>query len=135
MAALAEEGPGEGYAAIAAAFLRAASRDSEERLILNVRNRGRLPGLDDDAIVDVPCTVTADGPRSLPVDPLPSAEQDLVGRVKEIERATIRAALEGSRRLALEALAAHPVVPSRDAAERILASYLAAFPDLAERLR
>src|SRR5205814_968432 len=97
-----DEGPGEaGYAAIAASFLRAAGGSSEETLILNVANRGRLPFLDDDAVVEVPCAVGPDGPRPLPVGALPAPQRDLVARVKEVERLAIRAAVEGSARLAL----------------------------------
>ena len=131
-----DEGPGElGYAAIAAAFLRAvASPGYETRLTLNVANRGRLGFLDDDAVVEVACDVGPHGPRARAARPLPRAQADLVARVKEVERTTIRAAVEGSRRLALEAVAAHPVVPSRAVAERIVDDYLAALPELAARL-
>jgi 6-phospho-beta-glucosidase len=131
-----DEGPGEaGYAAIAASFLRAVASDRPETLVLDVPNRGRLPFLDDRAIVEVSCSVTDAGPAPALVGTLPPAQADLVARVKEVERMTVRAALEGSRRLALAAMAAHPVVPSRGAAERILEGYLAALPDLAHRLR
>jgi len=135
-----DEGPGEaGYAAIAASFLRAAnpppSGPGEQALILNVPNKGRLPFLDDEAVVEIPCAVGPGGPRPLEVGTLPDRQRELVARVKEVERLTIRAAVEGSRRLALEALAAHPVVPSREAAEAILAGYLAEQPGLREALR
>jgi 6-phospho-beta-glucosidase len=130
------EGPGEaGYAAIAATFLRAVNRNANEVLVLNVRNGGRLPFLDDDAVVEVPCMVSQAGPMSLSVGELPPEQQKLVARVKEVERTTIRASLEGSRAVAVDAMASHPVVPTRAAAERILAGYLEAFPDLARRLR
>ena len=130
------EGPGEaGYAAIAATFLRALNRNANEVLVLNVKNGGRLPFLDDDAVVEVPCMVSQAGPTSLSVGELPPEQQKLVARVKEVERTTIRASLEGSRAVALDAMASHPVVPTRAAAERILAGYLEAFPDLARRLR
>lgn len=131
-----DEGPGEaGYAAVAAVFLRAVAGDGSDPIVLDVANRGRLPFLDDDAVVEVPCAVGPGGPRPLPVGRLPGPQADLVARVKEVERTTLEAAATGSRALALAALAAHPVVPSRAAAERILAGYLGAFPDLAERLR
>jgi 6-phospho-beta-glucosidase len=130
------DGPSEaGYAAVAAAFLRAVARDTHDVLVLNVRNNGRLSFLDDEAVVEVPCVVSRAGPRSLPGRPLPSEQQHLVAGVKDVERTTIRSALQGSCALALEALAAHPVVPSRDVAERILHGYLTAFPSLAARLR
>jgi 6-phospho-beta-glucosidase len=51
--------------------------------------------------------------------------------VKEVERLTIRAAREGSRSLALEALAHHPLVPSSAVAEQILADYTARQPAVA----
>jgi 6-phospho-beta-glucosidase len=59
----------------------------------------------------------------------------MVARVKEVERLTIKAAVTGSRALALEALAAHPVMTSRSTAERILDAYMARLPMLAETLR
>lgn len=130
------EGPGEaGYAAIAATFLRALARNASDVLVLNVTNGGRLPFLDADAVVEVPCVVSQAGPSSLPVGELPPEQQQLVARVKEVERTAIRASLEGSRALALDAMAAHPVVPTRAAAERILGGYFEAFPDLARRLQ
>jgi alpha-galactosidase/6-phospho-beta-glucosidase family protein len=45
-------------------------------------------------------------------------------RVKKYERLTIQAALEGSYELAVEALAAHPLVPSLTVAQEILADYI-----------
>jgi 6-phospho-beta-glucosidase len=129
-------GPGEaGYAAIAAAFLDAVAGGRGGDLILNVANRGRLPFLNDDAVVEVSCRVSRDGPHVLPGRELPPAAAELAARIKEVERLTIRAAVEGSRSLALEAMVSHPVMTSRAAAERILDGYFAAFPELAERLR
>jgi 6-phospho-beta-glucosidase len=54
--------------------------------------------------------------------------------VKDVERLTIRASAEGSRSLAVEALALHPLVPSQAIAERILAGYLERQPLLASLL-
>jgi 6-phospho-beta-glucosidase len=132
----AARGPEEsGYAAVAAAFVRAVGTNSGEMLTLNVANNGRLPNLDDDAVVEVTCRVTTEGPSPLPGRPLPDEQRELVGRIKDVERLTIDAAVRGRRDLALRALATHPVVGSEEAAGRILAGYLAAFPDLAARLR
>jgi 6-phospho-beta-glucosidase len=124
-----------GYAAIAAGFLGAVQGHGTAELMLNVANCGRLEFLDDDAVVEVSCRVTPGGPQVLPGNPLPPESAELVARVKEVERLTIRAAVDGSRSLALEALAAHPIVTSRAVAERILDGYLAAWPSLAERLQ
>lgn len=130
------ESPGEaGYAAIAASFLRAVAGDSGETLILDVANRGRLSFLDDDAVVEVPCTVGRADLSVVEGAALAGRQRELVARVKEVERLTIRAAMEGSRALALEAIAAHPVVPSREVAGRILAGYLDGHADLRALLR
>jgi 6-phospho-beta-glucosidase len=123
-----------GYATVAAEFLEATSRDEDGTMILNVAN-GPLTELDADAVVEVPCLVSRTGVRPRAFGSLPQSQTGLVARIKEVERTTIRAALEGSRALALDALAAHPVVPSREAAERILTGYLAALPPLARALQ
>lgn len=123
-----------GYAGIAAAFVRATSDGRPDALVLNVPNRGRIDVLDDDAVVETACAVTHEGPRLRNGASLPSAQAELVATVKSVERMTISAATERSRALALDALAAHPLVPSRRAAEEILSGYLSALPDLAARL-
>jgi len=48
-----------------------------EDLVLNVANRGRLPFMDDEAVVEVPCTVGTAGPEPLAVGTLPSAQPGL----------------------------------------------------------
>jgi 6-phospho-beta-glucosidase len=131
-----DEGPGAaGYAAIAASFLGAARGDGGSTLVVNAANRGRLPFLPDDAVIEAPCAVGPAGLTPLPCGPLSARQRDLVERVKEVERLTIRAAVEGSARLALDAIAANPIVPSRAVAERIFAGYLAGHRDLREHLR
>jgi 6-phospho-beta-glucosidase len=131
----AARGPDEsGYAAVAAGFVRAVGGNTGDILALNVANNGRLQFLDDDAVVEVTCRVTREGPSPIPGRRLPNAQEELVGRIKNVERLTIEAAVHGRRDLALRALAAHPVVGSEDTASRILAGYLDAFPDLAARL-
>jgi 6-phospho-beta-glucosidase len=132
----AQEGPGEaGYAAIAASFLRAVGGSRPRALILDTANGSRMPFLDPGAVVEAPAMVGAGAVVPLPVGLLPPEQRDLVARVKDVERTTIRAARDRSASLALEAIAAHPVVPSREIAERILAGYLDRHPDLRERLR
>jgi 6-phospho-beta-glucosidase len=57
-----------------------------------------------------------------------------VQTVKAVERLAIAAAETGSRRLAHEALALHPLVESVSTASAILDGYLAGHPALAESL-
>jgi 6-phospho-beta-glucosidase len=126
-----DEQPAGGYEAAALAVLEALAGAEARVLILNVANRGALPFLDRDAVVEVPALAGPGGVRPLAAGELPAEARDLVVRVKEVERLTIRAAAEGSRALALEAIAHHPLVPSPAVAERILADYVARQPALA----
>jgi 6-phospho-beta-glucosidase len=130
-----DEGPGEaGYSAIAASFVRAVAGDRSETLILNAPNASRISALRREAVIEAPCRVADGTIEPLPLAPLPELERDLVVRIKEVERLTLRAAREGSATLALEAIAAHPVVPSREVARRILDGYLEQHRALRERL-
>jgi 6-phospho-beta-glucosidase len=130
-----EEADEEGYALVASAFLRAVRHDNPQTVVLDVPNRGHLPFLSDDAIVELPCAVSSSGVSSLPATELSPAQQELVVRVKNSEQLTIRASLECSASLALEALASHPIVPSRSIAELILSQYVERHPVLRANLR
>ena len=120
-----------GYEKVALALMRAIAHDERTTLILNVRNRSTLSILDTDAVVEVPCVVDASGPRPLVIDPLPDYAQALVCSVKAVERAVIEAATQGSRAVAVKALALHPLVDSVNVARRILDGYLQRIPQLA----
>jgi 6-phospho-beta-glucosidase len=114
----------EGYAAVATDFLLAVSAAEERRLILNTANGDRLGGIGANEVVEVTCAVSMDGVRPMPGCPLPSEAANLVARIKEVERLTLLAGSSGSAADAVEAIAAHPVVPSRDMAERIWSGYV-----------
>jgi 6-phospho-beta-glucosidase len=126
-----DEQPAGGYEAAALAVLEALSGAEARVLILNVIGRGALPFVDRDAVVEVPAVVGPGGVRPLAAGELPREARELVVRVKEVERLTIRAAAQGSRALALEAIAHHPLVPSPAVAQRILADYMARQPAVA----
>ena len=120
-----------GYDKVALAIMRAIANDEPADLILNVRNNGTLVDLDTDAVIEVPCHVDSNGPKPSKVDQLPDYARGLVVNAKYVERCTIEAALGGSRRDALKALAHHPLVDSVRVADRLLEDYIANFPQLA----
>ena len=128
----AEDEPG-GYEAEAMAVVEAITADAGAVRILNVANRSALPFLDERAVVEVPCVVSASGVRPLAVGPVPDHARALVETVKAVERTTIDAALTGSTSLAVKALALHPLVPSVTAAREIFAGYRERMPALEER--
>jgi 6-phospho-beta-glucosidase len=120
-----------GYERVALALMRAVARDERATLILNVRNRSALPGLDADAVVEVPCLVDANGAHPVSVAPLPYHALGLVAAVKAVEREVLAAAESGSREAAMRAFALHPLVDSVAVARRLLDAYRAEHPGLA----
>ncbi|MGW6025151.1 6-phospho-beta-glucosidase [Streptomyces sp. NPDC055099] len=120
-----------GYEKVALALMRAIARDERTTLILNVRNRTTLSALDADAVIEVPCSVDANGAHPMAVDPLPGHATGLVCAVKAVEREILAAAESGSRATAVKAFALHPLVDSVAVARRLVEGYKAVHPGLA----
>lgn len=126
----AEDLDGGGYEEVALAVMRAIARDEPTRLIVNTRGRGALPGLDPDAVAELPCMVDGSGAHPLAAAPLTGHQEGLVRSVKAVERDVIEAVRTGSRTAALRAFATHPLVDSVGAAHTLLEEYTRAFPEL-----
>jgi 6-phospho-beta-glucosidase len=122
-----------GYHEMALSVVEAIVEDSSAVLIVNTQNRGALPFLADDDVVEVPAVVRAAGVFPLATR-VPNAKQALIAQVKAFERATVRALERASVDDAGAALAAHPVVPSEEVATRILRDYRRRIPTLAAAL-
>ena len=120
---------GEGYEGVATAVMTAAVRRLKAPLVLNVPNGGAIRGLRDDDVVEVTCMMDEHGAHPLAQGTTPEPALALLEPVKEYERLTVRAAVEGSYALALAALTAHPLVGSPGLARSILDDYLAAHGD------
>jgi 6-phospho-beta-glucosidase len=112
----------EGYSAVALNVIEALV-GNPAALILNVPNRGAVPGMADDDVVEVTCHVGSGVVRPIAVGPIPDHALGLMKTVKAYERLTIQAAVEGSYALAAKALALHPLVPSYNIARAILDDY------------
>ncbi|MEV4178416.1 6-phospho-beta-glucosidase [Nonomuraea sp. NPDC049709] len=120
-----------GYEGIALALMAAIARGEPATMILNVRNGAAVPGLPEEAVVEIPCAVDGSGVRPLATRPLPGSFLGLAQQVKAVEQTVIEAALTGSSRLAVAAFALHPLVDSVTTARRLLDGYRARIPELA----
>ncbi|UNO41972.1 6-phospho-beta-glucosidase [Streptomyces sp. MST-110588] len=87
--------------------------------VVNVLNNGTLPFLPDDAVIEVPATVSASGAAPLPVRPLEPLYAGLVAAVTAYEHLALDAALKGGRERVFDALLAHPLVGQIAYAERL----------------
>lgn len=124
-----------GYEDVALRVLASLARDRGDTTILNVRNRGAIPGLGADSVVEVPCLVDGNGARPVAAEAPQPHFAALLGAVKSAEQDVVAAALQRSRPLALRGMAAHPLVDSVSAATRALDRYAAAFPELSDFAR
>ena len=121
---LLERRGGAFYSDAAAALIASLHAGTGDVQVVNVRNDGAIGNLATDDVVEVSCTVDADGAHPIAVDPLPPEMHALVAHVKDYERLTIAAALSGSRSEALMALLANPLVPDLDTAQPLLDALL-----------
>ena len=91
--------------------------------VVNVRNRGTLPFLDDDAVIETRAAVGPDGIRAHAAPPVPPLASGLIAHVARYEELGIDAALHGGRDRVVRALLAHPLIGQYDTAN-ILADRL-----------
>jgi 6-phospho-beta-glucosidase len=109
-----------GYDKIALATMRAIYFNLGIVLPLNVPNRGNLPELADEDIVEIPCRVDRNGAHPLHVGRIPEQVRQLVLRVKEYERRTLAAASTRAESEAVAALSCNPLVPSAKLARQLV---------------
>ena len=93
--------------------------------VVNVRNDGRLPFLDDDHVIEAPAEVDAKGAHALAVDAVEPIYAGLIAHVAAYERLALDAALHGGRNRVFAALLAHPLVGQIDLAEGLTDRLLA----------
>ncbi|GAA4712800.1 family 4 glycosyl hydrolase [Phytohabitans rumicis] len=92
---------------------------------VNVRNRGTLPFLPDDAVIEVTCAVDRDGATPRPVKAVGPALSGLIAAVSGYEELALAAALHGGRSRVYEALLAHPLIGQHEQADALADEVLA----------
>ena len=89
-------------------------------MAVNVPNRGYIPNVADGAIVEVGATVDAGG---IHPDPMPPIVEPIAGHIAtqvDLQNLIVRAALEGNKELALQAVLQDPASPGDEAACRAM---------------
>ncbi|MFE2142875.1 6-phospho-beta-glucosidase [Streptomyces sp. NPDC059456] len=93
--------------------------------VVNTLNRGTLPFLPDDAVVEVQARVDRSGPVPLAAPRLDPLYAGLVAQVTAYEDLALDAAVRGGRERVFKALLAHPLVGQFDLAEGLTDRLLA----------
>lgn len=103
-----------GYAGVALRYIDIISNCEKGEMIFCTKNKGAIPTLEDNDIVEITCDVTHDGifPHKFNESDIDSYAMELIRRVKLYERNAANAILNRDRNMAVEALALHPLVES-----------------------
>ena len=107
------------YSEAAVALLASLANGTGDVQVVNLRNRGTLPFLDDDAVIEVPAVIGTAGAEAVPLTPLHPTMRGLVAHVSAYEELAVDAALHGGRHRVAAALLAHPLVGQYDLAGRL----------------
>jgi 6-phospho-beta-glucosidase len=94
--------------------------------VVNVRNNGTLPFLDDQAVIEVSATVNRSGVVPLPQAPVPPMFRGLIAHVSAYEELALDAAIRGGRDRVEDALLAHPLIGQTDLATKLADALVAA---------
>jgi 6-phospho-beta-glucosidase len=107
------------YSEAAVALLASLTAGTGDVQVVNVRNAGTLPFLPDDAVIEVPATIGADGARPVPADPVGPLQRGLISAVSAYEELAVEAAIHGGRERVEMAMLAHPLIGQADLARRL----------------
>jgi 6-phospho-beta-glucosidase len=127
--ALLEKRGGAYYSEAAAQLIASLHDGAGDAQVVDVRNDGALDGLPDDAVVEVPARIDAEGAHVSTLSPMGPEMLGLVQQVKAYERLTVQAAVDGDREAALKALLANPLVARYNVARPLLDALLDANRD------
>ena len=117
-AELAERG-GAYYSEAAAALMADFATGAGAIHVVNTPNRGAIPGLPGDDVVEVSAVVDASRIEPVHVPELRADVDALVRTVKDFELLTVQAAVDGDRDAAIRALVTNPLGPSITQAPRV----------------
>ncbi len=116
---------GAHYSEAAVQLMKSIHNNANDLQVVNVRNEGLIDFLPADAVIEANCVIGSMGARPIAltrrVNPL---IRGLLQQVKAYEELTVEAAVHGDKDNALQALIAHPLVPSIAVAKLLLADIL-----------
>jgi 6-phospho-beta-glucosidase len=114
------------YSLAAVRLMASLHADTGDIQVVDMRNDGAIPGLPDEAVVELPAVVDADGAHPLPQRALPPEMLGLVHHAKAYEHLAVGAARSGSRDQVVRALLANPLVGQYPLAAELADELLAA---------
>ena len=109
--ALLDKRGGHKYSLAACSLIDSIANDKNDVHVVNILNKGTLPFMNDDDVVEIAARIGADGAKPVPVRKTWSRHMEgLMKVVKEYEKYTVIAARDGDDDAAMNALMIHPLV-------------------------
>ena len=98
----------------------ALKNDTKARFLVITENRGAIPNMPFDAMVEVPAYIGKNGPEVIARDPIPLFQQGLMMQQLNSEKLLVEGCIEGSYEKVLQAFTLNKTVPSMTVAREIL---------------
>lgn len=98
----------------------AIKNDTKARFLVITENRGTIPNMPYDAMVEVPAYIGKNGPEVIARGPIPLFQQGLMMQQVNSEKLVVEACVENSYEKALQAFTLNKTVPSMRVAKAIL---------------
>lgn len=114
------------YSDTACECISAIYNDKHNRMTVSTENKGTLPFLSADSIVEVTCLISAKGAEPIAWGKMPAAERGWLQMMKAMEECVIDAAISGEYGLVLEAFTLNPLIQSGKEGQRVLDELLVA---------
>lgn len=107
------------YSDSAAELMADIASDANTVHIVNAKQNGAVPGMDADAVMEIPCTINSKGATPIATTAMRPDIHALVNTVKDFELLTIQAAVNGDTEAAIRALIANPLGPDLSVAPKL----------------
>ncbi len=124
-----EERGGAYYSDVACSLMDSIYNNKQDIQTVNTLNKGAIPDLPDNVVIETNCVITNNGPQTIPVGPLPDMIRGLILQMKTFENLVIRASLTGNYDDAYKALVVNPLVTDESLSKLVLDDLLNAHQD------
>jgi 6-phospho-beta-glucosidase len=109
--ALLDKRGGHKYSLAAVSLIDSIANDKRDVHVVNIKNYGTLPFMEDDDVVEISAVIGANGATPVPVKKKTNRHmQGLMQSVKAYEKYAVEAALNGDDEAAMKALMVHPLI-------------------------
>lgn len=113
----------------------ALKNDTKARFLIITENRGAIPNMPYDAMVEIPAYIGKNGPEVIARDKIPLFQQGLMMQQLNCEKLLVEGCIEGSYQKVLEAFTLNKTVPSMNVAKEVLDDLIEANKDYWPELR